>query len=164
MTDPVLPIRPAAYPSTRMIGQVRHMKKNWPFYWIARVNARYVEALDRRLKPLGLDVPRWRVLMSLFDEDYLSVSEIAEFAVMKLNTATKVVQRMVAEGLVTTRVRPSDGRVTEVTLTPRGDELRRRAVVEAERILTATFVNITPGELAQLNGLLEKVLGQLGEI
>lgn len=164
MTEPAPTLAPAAYPSTRMIGQVRHMKKNWPFYWVARVNARYVEALDRRLKPIGLDVPRWRVLMSLFDEDYLSVSEIAEFAVMKLNTATKVVQRMVAEGLVTTRVRPSDGRVTEVTLTPRGDELRRRAVVEAERILAATFVNISPEELAQLNGLLEKVLGQLGEI
>lgn len=164
MTESAPTLAPPAYPSTRMIGQVRHMKKNWPFYWVARVNARYVEALERRLKPIGLDVPRWRVLMSLFDEDYLSVSEIAEFAVMKLNTATKVVQRMVAEGLVTTRVRPSDGRVTEVTLTPRGDELRRRAVVEAERILAATFVNISPEELAQLNGLLEKVLGQLDEI
>lgn len=152
-------------PSEQAItGQVRHMKKNWPFYWISRVNARYVQVLERRLKLQGLDMPRWRVLISLYEEEYLSVSEIAEFSVMKLNTATKVVQRLVADGMVSTRVRPSDGRVTEVTLTPKGDALRQTALVEAERILAASFINITPKDLTALNGLLEMVLDRLDRI
>lgn len=148
----------------RITGQVRHMKRNWPFYWISRVNARYIQVLERKLKPIGLDMPRWRVLISLYEEEYLSVSEIAEFSVMKLNTATKVVQRLVADGMVSTRVRPSDGRVTEVTLTEKGDEMRRVALIEAEKILAASFINISPDELASLNGLLEKVLARLNEI
>lgn len=142
----------------------RRMKKDWPFYWVSRVNARYVQGLERRLKPLDLDMARWRVLMSLYEDEHLSVSDIAEYALIKLNTATKIVQRMIADGLVVTRVRPSDGRVTEVCLTPEGDRLRRLARKEADHIFAASFVNISPDELAQLNGLLEKVFLQLEDI
>lgn len=143
---------------------VKRLKRNWPFYWISRVNGRYVQVLERRLKPINLDMPRWRVLMSLHEDGYLSVSEIADYSVLKLNTATKIVQRMMADGLVTTRVRPTDGRVTEVTLTPKGDEMRRLALLQAVNILNASFVNISDDELAALNGLLEKVFDRLGEI
>lgn len=139
----------------------KRMKKDWPFYWVSRVNARYVNVLEKRLKPLGLDTARWRVLMSLYEDEHLSVSEIADYAVIKLNTATKIVQRMLADGLVATRVRPNDGRVTEVCLTPEGDRLRRMARLEADEVFKASFVNISPDELTQLNGLLEKVFLQL---
>lgn len=139
----------------------KRMKKDWPFYWVSRVNARYAQVLERRLKPLDLDVARWRVLMSLYEDEHLSVSEIADYAVIKLNTVTKIVQRMIADGLVVTRVRPSDGRVTEVCLTPEGDRLRRLARKEADHVFASSFVNITPDELAHLNGLLEKVFLQL---
>ncbi|WP_152988251.1 MarR family winged helix-turn-helix transcriptional regulator [Paracoccus sp. MKU1] len=164
MTDMTKILRSDVDAADKVAGQVKHMKKNWPFYWLSRVNARYVQVLERRLKPLGLDMPRWRVLISLYEEEYLSVSEIAEFSVMKLNTATKIVQRLVVDGMVVTRVSPSDGRVTEVTLTPKGDALRQRALIEAEKILAASFVNITQAELEALNGLLEKVLNRLNEI
>lgn len=139
----------------------KRMKKDWPFYWVSRVNARYVNVLERRLKQLDLDMARWRVLMSLYEDEHLSVSEIADYAVIKLNTATKIVQRMIADGLVVTRVRPNDGRVTEVCLTPEGDRMRRLARKEADHVFASSFVNITPDELAQLNGLLEKVFMQL---
>lgn len=144
--------------------QLRHMKKNWPFYWISRVNGRYVQVLERRLKRVGLDMPRWRVLISLYEQDYLSVSEIAEMSVMKLNTATKIVQRLMQDGMVETRVSPNDGRVTEVTVTAKGEAIRAEALKEAESILAASFVHISPKELTALNGLLEKVLGQLERI
>lgn len=99
--------------------------------------------------------------MSLYEDGYLSVSEIAEFSVLKLNTTTKIVQRMIADGLVTTRQGVADGRVTEVTLTKAGEKLRHHALAEAEKILTSSFVNITPEELTTLNTLLEKVFIQL---
>ena len=99
-------------------------KRNWPFYWVSQVNAAYESALERRLKHLGIDIARWRALMSLYDDAYLSVSEISEYSAQKLNTTTKVVQRMAKDGLVETRVRPSARRVTEVSLTAEGEQLR----------------------------------------
>jgi len=158
------PKSPAVIPKELISDSLRYMKRNWPFYWISQVNGRYVQVLERRLKPIDLDMPSWRVLMSLYEDGYLSVSQIAEFSVLKLNTATKIVQRMLLDGLVETRSSPSDGRVTEVALTAKGDEMRRLALIEAEQILAASFVNIDREELKALNSLLEKVFTQLDEL
>lgn len=141
-----------------------HFKKNWPFYWISRVDARYVQVLDRRLKPIGIDVPRWRVLMSLYEDTYLSISEIAEFSTMRLNTTTKVVQRMIGDGLVTTRVRPSDARVTEACLTIEGDRLRALALKEARDVFDLSFQTVSDEEMATLNTILSKVFDQLNRL
>lgn len=138
-----------------------HAKKTWPFYWISRVDQRYVQVLEKRLKPMGLDAPRWRVLMSLHEDTYLSVSEIAEFSAMRLNTTTKVVQRLIADGLVTTRVRPTDARATEVTLTPEGERMGALALVEARDIFELAFRSVSNQEMDVLNGILEKVFSQL---
>jgi DNA-binding MarR family transcriptional regulator len=138
-----------------------HAKKTWPFYWISRVDQRYVQVLEKRLKPMGLDAPRWRVLMSLHEDTYLSVSEIAEFSAMRLNTTTKVVQRLIADGLVTTRVRPTDARATEVTLTPEGERMGALALVEVRDIFELAFRSVSNQEMDVLNGILEKVFSQL---
>lgn len=151
---------PDSLPQELLISPIRYMKRSWPFYWISQVNGRYIQVLERRLKPVGLDMPRWRVLMTLYEDEYLSISKIAESSVLKLNTTTKIVQRMVAEGLVTTR-QGQDARVTEVSLTATGEKLRHVALAEAQKILTSGFVNITPKELANLNSLLEKLFTQL---
>ncbi|MCA0043938.1 MarR family winged helix-turn-helix transcriptional regulator [Celeribacter litoreus] len=141
-----------------------HFRETWPYFWINRANSFYTRALEKRLKPMGVDAPRWRVLITLYQQDYMSVSEIAEFSTVKLNTATKIVQRMIAEGLVKTRVRPTDGRVTEVCLTEQGDALRAKALVEVSRIRDESFYNISPAELETLNGILRKVSADLAKM
>lgn len=151
---------PESLPQELLTSPIRYMKRSWPFYWISQVNGRYIQVLERRLKPIGLDMPRWRVLMTLYEDEYLSISQIAESSVLKLNTTTKIVQRMVAEGLVTTR-QGKDARVTEVTLTEAGEKQRHCALAEAQKILTSGFVNITPKELTTLNSLLEKLFTHL---
>lgn len=141
-----------------------HIKKTWPFYWISRVDQRYVQVLEKRLKPMGIDAPRWRVLMSLREDTYLSVSEIAEFSAMRLNTTTKVVQRLIADGLVTTRVRPTDARATEVSLTTEGERMGALALVEVRDIFDLAFRAVSNQEMDVLNGILEKVFSQLKRI
>lgn len=138
-----------------------HFRDGWPFFWINRANAYYTQALEKRLKPLGVDAPKWRVLMSLHEQNYMSVSEIAEFSTLKLNTTTKIVQRMIADGLVETRVRASDARVTEVCLTAIGDDLRAKALVEVDRIKAEAFYNTSPAELDALNDTLRKISDDL---
>lgn len=138
-------------------GDLKHLKADWPFYWISQINSAYADALERRIKPIGIDVPRWRALISLYEDQHLSVSEIAEFSAQKLNTTTKVIQRMIKDELVVTRVRPSDGRVTEVCLTEKGDQLRRAALEEARVIYEQSFGTIAPERLAEMNRLLAEV-------
>lgn len=134
----------------------------WPFYWLSRVVARYLEHLEVALKAEGLDVPRWRVLMSLHGQDMASVSEIAEHAIVKLPTMTKIVQRMQADGLVDCRPRESDGRVTEVVLTEKGEAARDAAWRAATGIYQDVFGHIPPSKVKQLNKLMQQVFHNLG--
>ncbi|MFD2236561.1 MarR family winged helix-turn-helix transcriptional regulator [Aureimonas populi] len=136
-------------------------KAVWPYYWIARVNARYLLRMEELLKQDGLDISRWRVLSSLREHGTLGVSEISEYCILKLNTTTKIVQRMVAEGLVETRSSRSDGRVTEVTLTPQGAQMALRAADAARIVFERSFADFEPSEIAQINGLLKRVFDRL---
>lgn len=142
----------------------KDFKKNWPFFWVSQVAAAYEIALERRIKPLGLDIPRWRALMSLYEEEYLSVSQIAEFSALKLNTTTKVIQRMIGDDLVTTRPRPTDGRVTEVCLTDKGDRIRREALVEAQGLYAALFSDTDPAEIQAMIGSLSELHAKLRKL
>ncbi len=139
-------------------------KKSWPFYWVSQINAAYENALERRLKHLGIDIARWRALMSLYDDGYLSVSEISEHSAQKLNTTTKVVQRMVKDGLVTTRVRSTDRRVTEVNLSEKGENLRREAFKEAQAIYNLVFDGQSEKDVETLNAELSRLHERLKKL
>lgn len=139
-------------------------KTDWPFYWIVRVSAVYTQVMESVLKPIGLDMPAWRVLMSLHEGRLLSISEIADFCVIRLNTTTKIIQRMTAEGLVERHQSRSDGRVTEVRLTEKGERARRLAWAEAERVFAAGFQAIGPAEIEAMNATLQGAFTNLRDL
>lgn len=137
--------------------------ETWPFYWLTQFTGSYLRRIELTLKNIGLDVPRWRVLMSLRNKDVMSVSEIADHAITKLPTMTKIIQRMQADGLVVTRQSATDGRVTEVVLTQAGKEAGERAWTAANRIYRRAFENIPRHEIDGLNHLLKRLSANLAD-
>lgn len=129
----------------------------WPFFWMTQAVGRYLQRMDTGLKTVDLDVSRWRALMCLDRERPISVSEIADLAIVKLPTMTKLVQRMVLAGLATSAPSREDGRVTEVLLTAKGEAARREAWQIAQRIYNQTFARIGVEDEAELNRILRRV-------
>jgi len=134
---------------------------DWPFFWITRTSARFQARLEQALRDSDLDLPRWRVLISLDGTDFRSVTEISNFTVMKLSTATKVVQRMMADGLVTTRTRSEDHRVTEVALTETGIAKRALAVTVSAQLSNEGLDDLNPDECEELTRQLERIFLRL---
>jgi DNA-binding MarR family transcriptional regulator len=134
---------------------------DWPFYWLTRVADRYLQHLEVALKAIGLDIPRWRVLMQLQGNNRPRISDIAEHAIVKLPTMTKILQRMEAEGLVISHVSKTDARVTEVMLTAQGRVARRKAWAEADRIYRCAFTDIKPEKIASLTAVLNQLFANL---
>jgi DNA-binding MarR family transcriptional regulator len=128
-----------------------------PFFLMNRTVAAYGLAMERALRAVGTDIPRWRVLMLAHEFGPISVGNLAEGAVIKLPTATKVVQRLRRDGLVTLRRAARDARVTEVELTAAG----RRAVEiirgVASRMYRTAFEDFQPAEITSLNAALARV-------
>lgn len=139
----------------------RFDREQWPFYWLTRVTARYLDRFDRELKRVGLDVSRWRVLACLGEDRAISISELAELAIVKLPTIMKIVQRMQADGLVTLKTRASDGRVTEVVATAAGDEARERALRIARGLYARCFAALGGEAEAQVNEHLRAIFHAL---
>lgn len=131
--------------------------EEWPFYWLTRFTGRYLRQMELALKPIGLDVPRWRVLMILRTDQAQSVGELADHAIVKLPTMTKIVQRMQADDLVSCRQSELDGRVTQVTLTEAGRVAGQAAWEAANRIYRQAFEDVSPKEVATLNRLLRTI-------
>ena len=132
-----------------------------PFYWISRVSGRYVLDMGAALRRVRMDVPRWRVLMILHEHNPASVSSIADLAVIKLSTMTRIIQRMQTEGLVTCNPRASDARVTEVRLTPAGSEAVEHVRGQASRIVGHALHDISDKELTTFIGVLRRLFDNL---
>tara|TARA_A100001391_G_scaffold205464_1_gene207467 strand:+ start:5328 stop:5786 length:459 start_codon:yes stop_codon:yes gene_type:complete len=135
----------------------------WPFYWLAKADRTYLNLSEKALSRVGLDVPSWRVLMILHGQQAASVSEISEHAIVKLSTMTKIIQRMQAEGLVTSAPSEEDRRVTMVTITEEGERRGRDAWRESRKISDRVFSEFTEVETQILVSLLQKLSGSLKE-
>ena len=133
-----------------------------PLYWLARVAGRYRLDMELVLKPIGMDVPRWRVLAILSEHEPASVSELCDHAVIRLSTMTRIVQRLAEAGLVETRQREADGRVTEVTMTDAGREAAVSVHARASRIFRHGFDGFDAKEVAALSDMLQRLFVNFG--
>ena len=99
--------------------------------------------------------------MLLHESSPSSVSEMAERGVMRLSTMTRVVQRLQKSGLVRLTTRAADARVTEVHITPSGEEALQQVRAVASRIYQSAFADLDSAEIETLNGLLRRVFSNL---
>jgi DNA-binding MarR family transcriptional regulator len=134
---------------------------DWPFYLIARTAGRYEMDMEHALRRIGMDLPSWRALMLLHESNPSSVSEMAERAVMRLSTMTRVVQRLEKRGLVALARRAADARVTDVHITASGEEAVAQVRAVASRIYHSAFNDLDAADIETLNELLRKVFANL---
>jgi DNA-binding MarR family transcriptional regulator len=127
---------------------------DYPFYLVNRAAARYAIDMGRALKGEGMDLPTWRALMILHERSPRSVTEIADQAVIRLSTMTRVVQRLERSGLVRLASRPSDARVTDVAITSAGIDSVGRVREVAARMYQRAFGDFSARDLETLNQLL----------
>lgn len=151
-------------PDAKALGDPAYAKfllDDSPFYLIARTSGRYAIDMQRILKSVGMDIPRWRALMVLRERNPSSVSEIAERTVIQLSTVTRVVQRLEKQGLVRLASRKTDGRKTDVTLTEKGQVAVEHVRHCASRIYRLAFYDFSAEEIAMLNALLRRAFANL---
>jgi DNA-binding MarR family transcriptional regulator len=91
----------------------------------------------------------------------LTPSELAERERVQRPTATRILSRLAEAGLVDRTSDPSDGRVSLVSATPRGQALLRRLRVRKNAYLARRLSDLDPEDVATLDRaaeVLERVL------
>jgi len=107
------------------------------------------------LDEIGITYPQYLTLMTLWDHDGASISELGRRLQLDSGTLSPLVRRLETQGLVRRAPCPTDERRVLVHLTDAGWAVRARAVVIQREF--ATRVALTPQELVTLRSLARKL-------
>ena len=127
-------------------------------YLLARVSHVLSGEFHQQLRRRSVAVPVWRVLASLSGSKGETVTGLAEVCLLQQPTMTKLLDRMVRDGLVTRSQDARDRRVVRVALTPRGETLAAELIGAARQHEANVLTRFPEMETANLKTVLRSVL------
>ena len=127
-------------------------------YLVNRAARSMAQQLADELRPDGVGIGQWAVLMFLWARDGTSQADLSRVVAIEPPTMVRNIDRMVRDGLVRREGDPNDGRITRIYLTDRGRSLKNQLVPKAAGVNAAILGRLTPSEGRSLQRLLGKLL------
>ncbi|WP_168196283.1 MarR family winged helix-turn-helix transcriptional regulator [Echinicola soli] len=118
----------------------------FPLYAASRL---MIKAYQPHLSKLDLTYPQYLVLLVLWEEDYLTVSQISHALILESNTLTPLLKRLEEKDILKRTRDKGDERKVFVTLTSHGKALKKEAVC----IPTAIMKNVDVLSLDEIKAL-----------
>lgn len=135
--------------------------EDYLLYLLARASAEASAQFHAVVKARGVSVLEWRVLGQLAGGS-TTVSLLAERALAKQPTITKVLDRMADEGLVARLEDAGDRRRVAVRLTERGHGLAAELIPLAREHEARVLAGYSPREAAALKRTLKTLIARTG--
>jgi len=121
------------------------------------VNRTYKPMLDK----LGLTYTQYLVLSTLWEEDGLPISSIADRLSLESSTITPLVKRLEAAGFVARKRNPMDERQVIVSLEAKGRALNQKTACLTQALLERS--GLTADQLTKLNAKVQNLRDALLE-
>ncbi len=131
-------------------------------YLVNRLARLMAQQLADELRPAGIGIGQWAVLIFLWERDGLTQAELSRVVAIEPPTMVRTIDRMVRDGLVTRERDPRDARISRILLTDRGRSLRDELVPKAAAVNAANLQRLTPREGQTLRRLIAKLLDLRG--
>lgn len=130
-------------------------------YMLAQVGRLHRNRVGGELSALGLHVGQEMMLLHLWAEERLTLSDLAVCADLDLSTMSKAVGRMERAGLVERHPDPADERVVRISLTDHGRALHDPVAHAWQRVERETMAGLSIEEQMLLRRLLMQVHANL---
>jgi len=141
-------------------GQTRFID-DYLLYLLARTSHLISSEFHQELRRRGVSVPVWRVLASLVGSPSgETVTGLAEVCLLQQPTMTKLLDRMVRDGLVRRSPDTRDRRVVRVDLTSRGEAMALDLVKAAKQHELDVLARHPEAESAALKSLLRTIMAR----
>lgn len=141
-------------------GEVLQLEQFFP-YLFHLITAGLSNRFLGRLRPNGVTVQRWRVLMVVMNRGPRSMSELVKLTLIPQSALSRLVDQMERDHLVVRRLGELDTRVVTVELTDHGRQMYWRLVPTAIAHAEAIVENFDERERKLLYALLGRVLANL---
>ena len=122
----------------------------FPFYAVSRL---IIRAYQDDLDELGITYPQYLVMLVLWDNDRISVNEIADKLILNTNTVTPLLKRMEGIGLLTREQSKTDQRKVIISLSENGKSMKVKASEIPVRLIKKLNIEPTEVNLKELNNL-----------
>jgi DNA-binding MarR family transcriptional regulator len=129
-------------------------------YKLYSTSLRMTQLYKPLLSELNLTYPQYLVMVLLWEEEGISLKDIALRLGQDQGSITPLVKRLESVGYVLRSRNPRDERNKIVTLTPAGKELRAEALELSKKIVA--FSRLTAEEAHSLMSLLDRLADHLG--
>ena len=127
-------------------------------YLVNRLARLMAQQLADELRPVGIGIGQWAVLVFLWARDGMSQAELSRVVAIEPPTMVRTIDRMVRDGLVTRERDPRDARVSRILLTDHGRSLRDELVPKAAAVNAANLQRLSSKEGDTLRRLIAKLL------
>jgi len=124
-------------------------------YALYSTSSQVTQAYRSLLEPLKLTYPQFVVMMALWENDNVTVTELAKTVGLSKSTMTPLLKRLEVLGYITREFELGSERQKNVALTALGKSIASDAEIVAEKALCAT--NLSNEEAKQLISLCKKV-------
>ncbi len=127
-------------------------------YLMARASHAISSEFHATLRKAGASVPVWRVLATLSGSPGETVTGLAEACLLQQPTMTKLLDRMVRDGIVKRMPDQRDRRVVRIQMLPRGEQMVRDLLVSAKAHEAEVMARFPAVDRMQLKQLLRAML------
>jgi DNA-binding MarR family transcriptional regulator len=107
-------------------------------------------------KRFGISVPEWRVVAHLSQVEKASVREIHQRVDMDKSKVSRAASRLTDAGYVSKETDPDDGRLVELRLTPKGQEMMQELAQMAQGFQETLTLRLA-GPDGSLDALLKRI-------
>lgn len=129
-------------------------------YLMARASHAVSSEFHSTLRKAGVSVPVWRVLATLSGSPGETVTGLAEACLLQQPTMTKLLDRMVRDGIVKRMPDQRDRRVVRIQMLPRGEQMVRELLVSAKSHEAEVLSRFPAVDRMQLKLLLRAMLAK----
>ncbi|HEY1406138.1 MAG TPA: MarR family transcriptional regulator [Spirochaetota bacterium] len=109
----------------------------------------------------GLVPSHGGIMVCLFRNDRIPMSELARIIHRKKNTVTVLVEKLESHGYISRLSDPDDSRITLIALTPKGRSIKDNFRKISDKLITRTYKGISAEEKETLVSLLSRICENL---
>ena len=132
-------------------------------YLLAASSEQASAQFHARIREHGLRVPEWRVLACLVDNDGMMITRLASLSLLEQSRMTRIIDQMVARGLLHRVTDSDDKRRVRIRLTETGREVATEVVAEARAHEAKLLSALADTDAARIKMVLQTLLTVLDQ-
>lgn len=126
-----------------------------------KVNTRLKNELLQRLKEDDVTPEQWAILNCLWEREGATPKELADLTFKDKPNTSRILEKLIAKGLVIRHSHPVDKRAYQMFLTDEGKSVRERLIPRVNQLLSKATLGIEPYKVEETKKLLNQIYANI---